>query len=161
VKGGGLTKIGSNCLIMDYAHIAHDCFVADNVIMANGATLAGHVKVEECAVVGALSAVHQFATVGAHGYIGGGSIITQDVLPFSKTCAVRDVHAYGANSIGLERRGFSKERVRQIQRAFRILLVSKLNTTQALERIERECEPTEDVKLLVEFIRMSKRGVVK
>jgi UDP-N-acetylglucosamine acyltransferase len=105
--------------------------------------------------------VHQFVRVGHHSYVGGGTIVTQDVMPFSRTCAVRDVHAYGANSIGLERRGFSRERVRAIQRAFRILLVAKLNTTQALERIEREVEQTEDVKQLVEFIRTSERGVVK
>jgi UDP-N-acetylglucosamine acyltransferase len=161
VKGGGLTQVGSHCLIMAYAHIAHDCFIGDRVIMANAATLAGHVTVEEWAVVGALSPVHQFVTVGAHSYVGGGTTVTQDVLPFSKTCAVREVHAYGANSVGLQRRGFTAERVRQIQRAFRILLAAKLNTTQALERIERDCEPTEDVRLLVEFIRKSERGVIK
>jgi len=157
-KGGGLTTVGSNCLLMAYAHIAHDCHVGDNVIMANAATLAGHVTIEEWAVVGALSPVHQFVRVGAHAYIGGGTIVTQDAMPFAKTCAVRDVHAYGANAIGLERRGFSKERIRAIQR---VLLAAKLNTTQALERIEREVEQTEDVKLLVEFIRTSERGVLK
>jgi UDP-N-acetylglucosamine acyltransferase len=161
VKGGGLTTIGSNCLIMAYAHIAHDCHIHDNVIMANAATLAGHVTVEDWAVVGALCPVHQFVTVGAHSYVGGGTTITQDVMPFSKTFAVRDVHAYGANSVGLERRGFSKERIRKIQKAFRVLLAAKLNTTQALERIESEGELTEDVKLLVEFIRKSERGVLK
>ncbi len=161
VKGGGLTTIGSNCLIMAYAHIAHDCHIGDNVIMANAATLAGHVTVEEWAVVGALCPIHQFVTVGAHSYIGGGTTITQNVMPFSKTCAVRDVHAYGANSVGLERRGFSKERVRKIQKAFRVLLAAKLNTTQALERIESEGELTADVKSLVEFIRKSERGVLK
>ncbi|PSH04291.1 MAG: acyl-[acyl-carrier-protein]--UDP-N-acetylglucosamine O-acyltransferase [Acidobacteria bacterium] len=161
VKGGGLTKIGSNCLLMAYAHIAHDCFIGDHVIMANAATLAGHVYVEDWAVVGALCPVHQYVTVGTHSYVGGGTTITQDVMPFSKTCAVRDVHAYGANSIGLERRGFSKERVRAIQRAFRTLLAAKLNTTQALERIESAGAMTEDVKLLVEFIRKSERGVLK
>ncbi len=161
VKGGGVTKIGSQCLIMAYAHIAHDCVLGDHVIMPNAATLAGHVTVEDWAQLAALAPIHQFVRVGAHAYIGGGTTITQDVMPFSKTCAVRDVHAYGANSIGLERRGFSKERVRAIQRAFRILLAAKLNTTQALERIEREVEQTEDVKLLVEFIRKSERGVVK
>jgi UDP-N-acetylglucosamine acyltransferase len=112
-------------------------------------------------VVGALSPIHQFVTIGAHSYIGGGTTITQNVMPFSKTCAVRDVHAYGANSIGLERRGFSKERVQAIQRAFRVLLAAKLNTTQALERIESEGEMTDDVKTLVEFIRKSERGVLK
>jgi UDP-N-acetylglucosamine acyltransferase len=161
VKGGALTKIGSHCLVMAYAHIAHDCIIGDHVIMANAATLAGHVTVEDWAVVGALCPVHQFVTIGKHSYIGGGTTITQDVLPFSKTCAVRDVHAYGSNSIGLERRGFSKDRIRQIHKAFRILLAAKLNTSQALERIEREVEPTEDVTMLVEFIRKSERGVVK
>ena len=147
VKGGGLTKIGSQCLIMAYAHIAHDCFIGDNVIMANAATLAGHVTVEDWAVVGALCSGTPVCDRSAtHSYVGGGTTVTQNVMPFAKTCAVRDVHAYGANSIGLERRGFSKERVRAIQRAFRILLAAKLNTTQALERIEREVEQTEDVK---------------
>jgi UDP-N-acetylglucosamine acyltransferase len=161
VKGGGLTKLGSNCLIMAYAHIAHDCFIGDSVIMANAATLAGHVTVEDFAGVGALSPVHQFVRIGKHSYIGGGTVITQDVMPFAKTSSVREVHAYGANSVGLERRGFSKERVRAIQRAFRFLLAAKLNTTQALERIEREVEQTEDVQQLVAFIRSSERGVLK
>jgi UDP-N-acetylglucosamine acyltransferase len=161
IRGGGLTTLGSNCLIMAYAHIAHDCHVKNNVIMANAATLAGHVTVEDWAVVGALSPVHQYVTVGAHCFIGGGTTITQDVMPFSKTCAVRDVHAYGVNAVGLERRGFSKERVRAIQKAFRVLLAAKLNTTQALERIEGEVEQTEDVRLLVDFIRKSERGVLK
>jgi UDP-N-acetylglucosamine acyltransferase len=161
VKGGGLTRIGSHCLLMAYAHIAHDCVIEDNVIMANAATLAGHVTVEEWAVVGALCPVHQYVRVGKHSYIGGGTTITQDVMPFAKVCAVRDVHAYGANAIGLERRGFSKERVRAIQKTFRILLAAKLNTTQALERIEREVEQTEDVRMVMEFIRSSERGIVK
>lgn len=161
VKGGGLTRIGSHCLLMAYAHIAHDCVIEDNVIMANAATLAGHVTVKEWAVVGALCPVHQFVTIGTHAYIGGGTTITQDVMPFAKVCAVRDVHAYGANAIGLERRGFGRERVRAIQRMFRILLAAKLNTTQALERIEREVEPTEDVRLVLDFIRSSQRGVLK
>jgi UDP-N-acetylglucosamine acyltransferase len=161
IKGGGLTKVGSNCLIMAYAHIAHDCFIGDSVIMANAATLAGHVIVEDFAGVGALSPVHQYVRIGKHSYIGGGTVITQDVMPFAKTSSVREVHAYGANSVGLERRGFSKERVRAIQRAFRFLLAAKLNTTQALERIEREVEQTEDVQQLVAFIRSSERGVLK
>ena len=161
VKGGQLTKIGNDCLIMAYSHIAHDCFIGDHVIMANAATLAGHVTVEEWAVVGALSPVHQFVRVGAHSYVGGGTTITQDVLPFSKTSAVREVHAYGANSIGLERRGFSKERIRAIQLAFRALTASKLNTTQAIERIREKGEVTEDVEMLLKFIESSERGILK
>lgn len=161
VKGGQLTQIGSDCLIMAYVHIAHDCFVADHVIMANAATLAGHVTIEEWAVVGALCPVHQFVRVGAHSYIGGGTTITQDVLPFSKTSAVREVHAYGANAVGLERRGFSKERVRAIQLAFRTLIASKLNTTQAIERIRSKGAVTEDVEVLLKFIESSERGILK
>jgi UDP-N-acetylglucosamine acyltransferase len=129
--------------------------------MPNASTLAGHVTVEDWAQLAALAPVHQFVKIGAHSYIGGGTTVTQDVMPFSKTSAARDVHAYGANSVGLERRGFSKERVGAIQKAFRILLAAKLNTTQALERIEREVEQNEDVKMLVEFIRTSERGVLK
>jgi UDP-N-acetylglucosamine acyltransferase len=161
VKGGQLTKIGSDCLVMAYAHIAHDCFIADHVIMANAATLAGHVTVEEWAVVGALCPVHQFVRVGAHSYIGGGTTITQDVLPFSKTSAVREVHAYGANAVGLERRGFSKERVRAIQLAFRTLIASKLNTTQAIEKIRSKGNVSQDVEVLLKFIESSERGVLK
>jgi len=130
-------------------------------IVSNAATLAGHVIVEDWAGVGALSPVHQHVRIGKYSYIGGGTVITQDVMPFAKTSSVREVHAYGANSVGLERRGFSKERVRAIQRAFRILLAAKLNTTQALERIERDVEQTEDVQQLVQFIRSSERGVLK
>jgi len=161
IKGGGLTRIGSDNLLMAYAHVAHDCVVGNNVIMANAATLAGHVVVEDFSVVGAFCAVHQFTTVGKYAYVGGGSMITQDVLPYSKTSAARDNHAYGANSLGLERRGFSKERLRSLQHAFRILLASKLNTSQALERLRSEGELSEDVEILVSFIEKSKRGVVK
>ena len=161
VKGGGLTKVGSHTLLMAYAHVAHDCLIGDWVIMANAATLAGHVTIENYAVVGALCAVHQFVKIGEYSYIGGGTIITQDVLPFSKTCAVRDVHAYGANSIGLQRRGFSSERIRKIQHAFRVLLASKLNTSQAVERLRGEGDLGEDVEMLVRFIEASERGVLK
>jgi UDP-N-acetylglucosamine acyltransferase len=161
VKGGGLTTIGSHTLIMAYAHIAHDCHIGDWVIMANAATLAGHVTVEDYAVVGALCPVHQFVRIGKHSYIGGGTTITQDVLPFSKTSAVRDVHAYGANSVGLQRRGFSPERLRKIQRAFRVLLASRLNTSQAIERLCSDGDLGEDVECLIRFIRESERGVIK
>ncbi len=161
VKGGALTTVGSNCLIMAYAHIAHDCHVGNNVIMANAATLAGHVDIEEWAVVGALSPVHQFVRIGAHAYIGGGTVVTQDVMPFAKTSASREVHAYGANAVGLARRGFSPERVKKIQHAFRVLLASKLNTSQALARLRSEGDLGEDVEMLVRFIETSERGVLK
>lgn len=161
VGGGGLTSIGSNCLLMAYAHVAHDCHVGDNVIMANAATLAGHVMLEDWSVLGAFSPVHQFCRVGKYAYVGGGSVITKDVLPFSKTVEARDAKAYGLNSIGLERRGFSRERIRKIHHAYKLLLNSKLNTSQALEQLKSEGELGEDVEMLIRFIESSERGVIK
>lgn len=161
VKGGGLTRIGNHTLIMAYTHVAHDCMIGDHVILANAATLGGHVTVEDWAVVGALCPVHQFVRIGAHSYIGGGTTITKDVLPFSKTVAARDTHAYGLNAIGLERRGFSKERIRKIHHAYKVLLASKLNTSQALQKLKSEPDRGEDVERLIRFIEQSERGVIK
>jgi UDP-N-acetylglucosamine acyltransferase len=160
-KGGGLTRIGNHTLIMAYTHIAHDCFIGDHVIMANAATLAGHVIVEDWAVVGALCPVHQFVRIGTHSYIGGGTTITQDVLPFSKTSAARNNRAYGLNAIGLERRGFTKERIAKLHHAYRVLLASKLNTSQALEKLKNEQNRGDDVDLLIRFIEQSERGIIK
>ena len=159
IGGGGITRIGSNCLLMASVHIGHDSQVGSHCILANAATLAGHVVIEDYATVGAFSPVHQHCIVGKYAFIGGGTIVTQDVLPFSKTSARRENKAFGVNSMGLERRGFSPERIRALQKAFRVLLVSKLNTTQALEKM-RELEG-EDVALLVGFIERSARGVIK
>jgi UDP-N-acetylglucosamine acyltransferase len=161
VKGGGLTKVGSHVLIMAYTHIGHDCLVEDHVMLVNGATLGGHVTVEEWAVVGALCPVHQFVRIGAHSYIGGGTVITQNVLPFSMTSAARDTHAYGMNKIGLERRGFSKERIAKIHHAYKILLASKMNTSQALEKLRSEADHGDDVDMLIRFIEASERGIIK
>jgi UDP-N-acetylglucosamine acyltransferase len=161
VKGGGLTKVGSHLLIMAYTHVGHDCVIEDHVMLVNGATLGGHVTVGEWAVVGALCPVHQYVRIGAHSYIGGGSVITQDVLPFSMTSAARDVHAYGINRVGLERRGFSKERIARIQHAYKILVGSKLNTSQALQQLHSEADRGEDVDVLVRFIESAERGVIK
>jgi len=159
--GGGVTRVGSHCLIMAYSHIAHDCSISDNVIMANAATLAGHVTVEEYAVVGALCPVHQFVRIGAYSYIGGGTTITQDVLPFSLTSAKRDVHAFGMNSVGLERKGFSKERLRKIHRAYRTLLSSRMNIGESLEKLKSESDLGEDVERLIRFVEGSQRGILK
>src|SRR5581483_6782007 len=160
-KGGGLTTVGSHTLIMAYAHIAHDCHIGDHVILANGATLGGHVTVEEWASISALCPIHQFVTIGKHSYVGGGTTITQDVLPFSKTSASREVHAYGVNTIGLQRRGFSPERIKHIQHFFRVLVASKLNTSQALEKLKSEGDLGEDVAMLIAFVEKSERGVLK
>jgi len=159
--GGGTTRVGSHNLIMAYAHIAHDCQIGDHVILANAATLGGHVFVEDWAVVGALCPVHQFVRIGAHSYIGGGTTITRDVLPFSKTVAARDTHAYGLNSVGLERRGFTRERIAKIHHAYKVLLASKMNTSQALEKLRSEQDRGEDVDMLIRFIESSERGVIK
>lgn len=161
VKGGGLTKIGSHILIMAYTHVGHDCVIGDHAMLINGATIAGHVLVEEWAVVGALCPVHQFVRIGAHSYVGGGTTITQDVLPFSKTSAARDTHAYGMNKVGLERRGFSSERIAKIHHAYKILLASKLNTTQALEKLKSEPDRGEDVEMMIHFIETAERGIIK
>ena len=160
-KGGGLTRIGSHTLIMAYAHVGHDSVIGDHAMLVNAATLAGHVMVEEWAVVGALCAVHQFTRIGAHSYIGGGTIITKDVLPFSKCATPRHTQTYGLNAVGLERRGFSRERIKKIHHAFRVLLNSKLNTTQALERLKAENDRGEDVDMLMKFIEESERGTIK
>ena len=159
VGGGGVTRIGSNNLLMTCVHIGHDSVVGSHCILANAATLAGHVVIEDYATVGAFSPVHQHCTVGKYAFIGGGTIVTQDVLPYSKTASRRENKAFGVNSVGLERRGFTPERIKALQKAFRLLLVSKLNTTQALEKM-RALEG-DDVALLIGFIERSQRGVIK
>jgi UDP-N-acetylglucosamine acyltransferase len=163
--GGGTTRIGSNCLIMAYVHIGHDSVIGDNCILANAATLAGHVTVDDYASVGALCPVHQYCRIGRYAYIGGGTTITQDVLPFSLTSARRETHAYGLNKVGLERQGFSRERLRTIQHAFRLLLASKLNTSQAIERLKGQPigddAASTDLQYLIDFILSSERGVLK
>jgi UDP-N-acetylglucosamine acyltransferase len=161
LKGGGVTRVGSDTLIMAYTHIGHDSVIGDHAMLINGATLAGHVTVEEWAVVGALCPVHQFVRIGAHSYIGGGTTITQDVLPYSMTSAERDTHAFMLNKVGLQRRGFSKERIAKLHHAFKVLLASKLNTSQALEQLRTESELGDDVESLVRFIERSQRGVIK
>ncbi len=158
-KGGGVTSIGSNNLLMAYVHIGHDSRVGSHCILANAATLAGHVVIEDYASVGAFSPVHQFCTVGQYAFIGGGTIVTQDVLPFSMTSSRRENKAFGINKVGLTRRGFSPERLNALQRVFRLLLTSRMNTTQAVAKI-REME-NEDAKLVAEFIERSQRGVIK
>jgi len=161
VKGGGCTRVGDHNLIMAYTHIAHDCQVGSHIIMANAATLGGHVTVGDWATVGALCPVHHFVRIGTHAFIGGGTTITRDVLPFSKTSAERGTHAYGLNAVGLERRGFTKERIRKIHHAYRVLLASKLNTSQAIEKLKAEADVGEDVAMLIGFIESSERGVIK
>jgi UDP-N-acetylglucosamine acyltransferase len=159
--GGGITRIGDHNLVMAYAHIAHDCLVGDHTILANGTTLAGHVLIEDYAVIGAFTGIHQFCRVGRHSLIGGYSVITKDVLPFSKTVSEREVRAYSINAVGLKRHGFTAERREKLSRAFRLLTSSQLNTAQALEKIREEVPDSEDLQALVRFIEGSNRGVIK
>jgi UDP-N-acetylglucosamine acyltransferase len=161
VGGGGITTIGSHNFFMAYSHVAHDCIIGSHTIFANNATLAGHVEVGDYTTVGAFSAVHQFCRVGDHAFIGGGSICTQDVLPYVKTVGNRPAKTYGINNIGLERKGFQKETIEALQRAYRILTRSKLRLQDALDRIEAELSFHSEVRYFAEFIRASQRGVIR
>jgi UDP-N-acetylglucosamine acyltransferase len=146
---------------MAYAHVAHDSIIGNDTIFGNGATLGGHVTVEDHATISAGSGVHQFCRVGRHAFIGGYSVVTKDALPFAKTVGNRPARIYGVNIIGLRRRGMSPEILSKVQRAYRYLLQSKLNTSRALTAIEHDPDlACEDVLYLVDFIRSSKRGVV-
>ena len=161
VGGGGVTRIGSNNLLMAYVHIAHDCLLGDDIMMANGASLAGHVEIGSHAIVGAFCGIHQFTRIGAHSFIGAFSAINKDILPYSKSTTDRPVRVLGSNRIGLERSGMSKEDLDELEAAFRLLCRSKLNTTQAMEAIEARGFRSAHVQALVEFVKSSERGVVK
>jgi len=161
-QGGGLvTSIGSDNLLMAYSHIAHDVRIGDHVIMANGVTLAGHVTIGDWADISAFVGVHQFCRIGRHAFVGPYSVVIQDVLPYSTTVGKREIGVFGANRIGLERRGFQTPAIEALQTSFRLLTRAKLNTTQAIERIRAEVPPCAEVDELLEFIRTSQRGVVK
>jgi UDP-N-acetylglucosamine acyltransferase len=146
---------------MAYTHIGHDTSIGNHNIFANAATLAGHVTIEDHATVGALSPVHQFCRVGRYAYIGACTVITQDVPPFSRVVTERETKSFGINAIGLERKGFSEERRKNLQKAFRLLLRSKLNTSQALAKMREQFADSADVIELVQFIEMAERGIVK
>lgn len=160
-KGGGVTRVGSHNLFMVGAHVGHDSQIGDHTVFVNSATLAGHVVVENYATIGAFSAVHQFCRIGQHAYIAGFTVVTQDVLPFAKVVAPRETRTYGLNSIGLERNGFSKERIAELEKAYRILFRSKLNTAQALAELRAMNPATADVRELVAFIEAAERGITK
>jgi UDP-N-acetylglucosamine acyltransferase len=158
--GGMLTSVGDDCLIMAQAHIAHDCLVGDGVIMANAATLAGHVVIGDRANIGAYSGVHQFCRVGKEAYVGGYSVVVKDALPFALTVG-NHAKCYGLNITGMKRRGYSSESIKSLHSAFHLLLSAKLNTTQALEKINEEITDSPEVSELVRFIQDSSRGVTK
>ncbi len=159
--GGMVTSIGDDNLLMAYVHIAHDVILENHIILANAVTFAGHVCVGSYANIGGHTGIHQFCRIGRHAMIGSYSVISQDVLPFSKTAASHNMGVYGANRVGLERRGFSSDQIEPLQNAFRILTRSGLNTSQAIARIEEEISATSEVAELLEFIRNSKHGFIK
>src|ERR1700734_3305502 len=161
VKGGGTTRLGSNNLIMSYAHIGHDDQIGSHTVFVNGATLAGHVTVEDYATIGAFCPVHQFCRIGRHAYIAANTVITQDVAPFSKIVAPRETRCYGLNAVGLERHGFSAERIAALEKAYRLLLRSKMNTTQAVAAMRETLHGSADVIQLIDFIESAERGLTK
>src|SRR5687768_1667494 len=158
--GGGVTRIGDDNLLMAQAHVAHDCQLGNEIIMANAATLAGHVEIADRASVGAYSGVHQFCRVGYEAFVGGYSVVVKDAPPFA---IIQGNHAkcYGLNRVGMKRRGYSKDTIEKLHRAYHLILSSKLNTTQALERIKKEITGCEEVDVLVKFYETTTRGVVK
>jgi UDP-N-acetylglucosamine acyltransferase len=157
---GESTVVGNNVLLMAYVHIGHNCVIGDNVILANAVNLAGHVRVHDFASIGGLTPVHQFVEIGRYAFIGGGSRIPQDVPPFLKV-AGNPARAWGLNTIGLIRRGFSAEQRALVKRAYVILFRSGLNVSQALERIRGELPQSPEIAMLVEFIERSKRGIIR
>jgi UDP-N-acetylglucosamine acyltransferase len=158
--GGNITRVGSDGLFMAQSHVGHDCIVGDRVIFANGASLAGHVEVDDDVTLGAYVGVHQFCRVGKHAFIGAFSVVVKDALPYARTVG-NHAKCYGQNSLGLKRKGFTGEQIRRISHAFKLLLASKLNTTQALEVIKRELAGSPEIDYLIEFIETSTRGVSK
>jgi UDP-N-acetylglucosamine acyltransferase len=159
--GGRRTRVGDDNLLMAYTHVAHDAQVGSHIVLGHGATLGGHVTVGDWAVISAFSGVHQFCRIGRHSIVGGYSVITQDVLPFSNTVSERPIKVFGANRIGLERRGFPTESIEALQTSLRLLTRGQLNTTQAIERIRAEVPACTEVDELIAFIQSAERGFVK
>ena len=159
--GGMVTRIGNDNLLMAYTHVAHDVQIGSHTVLGHGATVGGHVVVGDWAVISAFSGIHQFCRIGRHSIIGGYSVVTQDVLPFSTTVSPREIKVFGANRTGMERLGFESTTIEALQTAFRLLTRSSLNTTQAVERIRAEVPGSGEIEELLEFIRTSERGFVK
>ncbi|MCF8372804.1 MAG: acyl-ACP--UDP-N-acetylglucosamine O-acyltransferase [Bacteroidales bacterium] len=154
------TVVGNNCLLMAYVHVAHDCILGNNIILGNATQLAGEVIIDDYAILSGIVAVHQFCHIGSHTMISGGSLVRKDVPPFIK--AAREPLNYaGVNSIGLRRRGFSNEKINEIQDVFRFLFLKSLNNQQAIERIEAEMDASDERDEILLFVRNSKRGIIK
>jgi len=160
-KGGGRTCLGNENFLLAYSHVGHDCRIGSHTLFVNGATLAGHVTIEDFVTIGAFCPVHQFCRIGRYAYIGASTVITQDVPPFSKVVTERETRSFGINTIGLERKGFSAERLQALKRAYRLLMRSKLNTSQALAEMKKTLGDSADVQELIRFIETAERGIVK
>jgi len=159
-KALGYTKIGDNCLIMATSHIAHDCIIGDHVIIVNGCGIAGHVEIGDFTVMGGLSAVHQFGKIGKHVMISGGTLVRKDIPPYVKVA--REPMSYaGINSVGLRRRGFTNDKIFEIQKIYRAIFQMKMNVSQAVSHIEKEMLPTAERDEILQFIQNSPRGIVK
>lgn len=159
-REGEETVIGSNCLLMAYAHVAHNCVIGDNVILANSVNLAGHVLVDDYAIIGGVTPVHQFVRIGKHAFVGGGSRVEMDVPPFIKI-AGNPPSIYGINSVGLARRGYSEERRAKIKKLCKLLYRSGLNVSQVIERLENGEVNGPEAEEMLEFLRTSERGIQK
>jgi UDP-N-acetylglucosamine acyltransferase len=158
--GGGITTIGDDNLFMAYSHVAHDCIVGEQVILANGATLAGHVEVENFAILGGLVAVHQFCRIGSHTMISGGAMVSQDILPYTVAQGDR-AKMMGLNLVGLKRRGLSKETIRGIKQAYRLLFRAGLRMEEAIQQVESDLDSTPELQHFIDFIRNSQRGIAR
>ncbi len=158
--GGGITKIGNQCFLMAYTHIAHDCIVGDNVVMSNNATLAGHIEIGDNATVGGLVAIHQFVRIGEYAFIGGKSAVVKDIPPYVIAAGDR-ARLHGLNRIGLKRKGFSEQSLNILKKAYRIIFRIGLTLNEAIERVKAELEPTPEVTRFIEFIQSSRRGITR
>ncbi|MFH1715105.1 MAG: acyl-ACP--UDP-N-acetylglucosamine O-acyltransferase [Elusimicrobiota bacterium] len=156
----GETRVGDNCLLMAYVHVAHDCIVGNNVVLANCATLAGHVVAEDKSIVGGLSAVHQFTRIGTMSIVGGGSRVSKDIPPFCKAAGT-PIRMFGLNTVGLQRSNFSSSVREQLKRTYKTMFRSKMNTTQAIKYLEKNSDLCDEVKYFIAFIKESERGICK
>jgi UDP-N-acetylglucosamine acyltransferase len=159
-KAKSITKIGANCLLMSYVHVAHDCFVADNCILTSYSALAGEVEMGEWAILGGKAAVHQFVKIGPHAYIGGGALVRKDIPPYI-IVANEPLSYAGVNSVGLRRRNFTNEKINEIQQVYRYFFQRGLNNTQAIEMIRKEMESTPEIEEIIDFITQSERGIIR
>ena len=159
-EGGGVTRIGNECLLMAYAHIAHDCILGNRVVMANNATLAGHVAIGNFATVGGLTAVHQFVRIGDYAFVGGKTVVVKDICPYVLASGDR-AELHGLNLVGLKRQEFSPEVVKQLKKAYRLIFRIGLTLNEAIERVAAEVEPVAEVKTFIEFIKSSERGITR